>query len=364
MNLDKVGLFIAKLRKEKNMTQQDLADLIPVSREAISKWELGKNRPDIDTLMKICNIFNISFSEMLFGEEKNKNNKKEIENIAYNLYRKYHKNKKNSIFLCFALVIITLAFLVYYFLTTYNSLKVYYVGASGSNISIQNGIMVLTRDHIYFNLGDIDTINNEIKSAKLYYINKNNEEVFIMSGAKDFMFEDFLGYNEYVDLNEIDNIMNNMYLKVQFLDQEKDIKINFNKSFSNNSLFIKRNKLGGINENKISNNVSETELEKFIKNTFTLETDAYSYQKENKNYIYFIDPNLLIITIKNKDNTTDEYNYYLRSYLSYNGYDENYNVKNSFTYDGTNITCKVDKCWNEKEKIQDFFIELKKLLNQ
>lgn len=44
---EKVGKFIENLRKEKGLTQQDLADILSVSNQAVSKWEGGRNLPDI-----------------------------------------------------------------------------------------------------------------------------------------------------------------------------------------------------------------------------------------------------------------------------------------------------------------------------
>ena len=48
VDLEKVGSFIANLRKEKGMTQEDLAQHLMVSDKAVSKWEGGKNLPDIE----------------------------------------------------------------------------------------------------------------------------------------------------------------------------------------------------------------------------------------------------------------------------------------------------------------------------
>ncbi len=62
MKNEKFGCFICQLRKEKSMSQQELADLIPIGREAISKWERGKTIPDYDSMIKLSEIFNLSAS--------------------------------------------------------------------------------------------------------------------------------------------------------------------------------------------------------------------------------------------------------------------------------------------------------------
>lgn len=56
---------IKKLRKDNNMTQEDLADKLNVSRQTISKWETNVGVPDIDNIKAICNLFNISTDELL-----------------------------------------------------------------------------------------------------------------------------------------------------------------------------------------------------------------------------------------------------------------------------------------------------------
>ena len=56
---------IKKLRKDNNMTQEDLADKLNVSRQTVSKWETNVGVPDIDNIKAICNLFNISTDELL-----------------------------------------------------------------------------------------------------------------------------------------------------------------------------------------------------------------------------------------------------------------------------------------------------------
>lgn len=67
-----LGKNIQYLRKQKHMTQEDLALKLNVSRQAISKWEAGSSEPDINTLVKLSEIFNVSIDELIKGiyEEK------------------------------------------------------------------------------------------------------------------------------------------------------------------------------------------------------------------------------------------------------------------------------------------------------
>ena len=68
-----VGKFIAQKRKEKNLTQENLAERIGVSNKSISKWERGKCMPDYSIVESLCKELGITISELLDGEE-NENN--------------------------------------------------------------------------------------------------------------------------------------------------------------------------------------------------------------------------------------------------------------------------------------------------
>ena len=60
---------LQQLRKQKNLTQEELAQALYVSRTAISKWESGRGYPSIDSLKAIANFFSVSIDELLSGEE-------------------------------------------------------------------------------------------------------------------------------------------------------------------------------------------------------------------------------------------------------------------------------------------------------
>ncbi len=68
MNQEKIGKFIADLRKEKELTQKELADKIGVTDRAVSKWENGRGMPDVSSLRTICDVLGISLNELLSGE--------------------------------------------------------------------------------------------------------------------------------------------------------------------------------------------------------------------------------------------------------------------------------------------------------
>lgn len=72
MNQEKIGKFISKLRKEKNMTQNELATKLGITDRAVSKWENGRGMPDLSLIKPLCDVLDISVSELLCGEKINK----------------------------------------------------------------------------------------------------------------------------------------------------------------------------------------------------------------------------------------------------------------------------------------------------
>ena len=105
MNQEKIGKLIKKVRKDKGLTQQDLADLLNLSPKTISKWECGKGCPDISIFNELCNILGISVTELLNGELglNDENNATITESIKY--YNNRFKRKLIVIFLITLLIL-------------------------------------------------------------------------------------------------------------------------------------------------------------------------------------------------------------------------------------------------------------------
>ena len=69
MNQTEIGKFIAKCRKEKKLTQAQLAEKLNITDRAVSKWETGKSMPDSSIMLELCEILGITVNELLSGEE-------------------------------------------------------------------------------------------------------------------------------------------------------------------------------------------------------------------------------------------------------------------------------------------------------
>lgn len=78
MDQIKIGKFIAELRKEHSLTQEQFAEKLGVSNRSVSRWENGKNMPDISLFIPICELLNISVNELIIGEKIEKTEKIEV----------------------------------------------------------------------------------------------------------------------------------------------------------------------------------------------------------------------------------------------------------------------------------------------
>ena len=72
MNQEKIGKFIAELRKEKNMTQQELADRLGITDRAVSNWENGRRLPDLSMITILAKELNVEVSELLNAKKMSK----------------------------------------------------------------------------------------------------------------------------------------------------------------------------------------------------------------------------------------------------------------------------------------------------
>ena len=84
MNKVKIGKFIAECRRNKKLTQAELAEKLNITDRAISKWETGKGMPDSGIMLDLCNELGISVNELLSGEviKMDNYNKKAEENLV------------------------------------------------------------------------------------------------------------------------------------------------------------------------------------------------------------------------------------------------------------------------------------------
>ena len=95
MDQIKIGKFISEKRKEKGITQSELAEKLNITDRAISKWENGVCMPDVGTIPELCEILNITINDLFSGEVVNmKNNEKKLEENLMEMARQKEEADK------------------------------------------------------------------------------------------------------------------------------------------------------------------------------------------------------------------------------------------------------------------------------
>ncbi len=283
---EKVGKFIENLRKEKGLTQQDLADILSVSNQAVSKWEGGRNLPDIAIQRAICDTFNITMEELHAGERdiKKRNKTKKI-------------RKENKIFsIALMCIVPVMVFFVVYFIINFRALKIYYSNSQITNeenfIRANLLIFKLPRKLIIF-INNIYPCNYEVKDSDLLDLKlySGNKKLLNSSMIKNDIFEiDALTF----DPNNVKLILNIESVtgeKRKFQREVKLVKYTSNdrnddkyknkslKFLSNDEIVKKLLKDGYINtENKV--------YEKKIDKDNSLLRIKYDLEHENINILY------------------------------------------------------------------------------
>ncbi len=91
MNQNEIGTFIATKRREKNLTQEVLAEKLGVSNKTVSKWENGKSMPDYAIVEDLCRALDITVAELLGGKENERHNEEQYEMLLYKVQELEHR---------------------------------------------------------------------------------------------------------------------------------------------------------------------------------------------------------------------------------------------------------------------------------
>lgn len=354
MNYTKIGKFINELRTEANLTQQELADMIPISRQAVSKWERGITIPNPDTLKILSDIFKVHVEEILVGEKINEKNANYINNFILKVLDDFNKSHKYLLISIITIIVLIVFFLLYYFLDNYNSIKVYLINGLSDNIQVSNGIFVVTKKQSYFQIGNIFYDENiKIDKIELYYLNHENKKTSIYSSEDiNVLLTDFYGYNAYFDYKNLKQIINNLFLDIEMNKKMETIKLTLTQDFSNDFLLnFKSKKLYDNKYNESELHSVKNGTEAIIVKKFTQTNNSYFFKEKDFEYTYF--PSSHILILKNISNLEEwTYNFELDN-LVYDQYHQN-ELINSFLYFNKKIECQIGDCSLAQEKI-DFF---------
>lgn len=106
MNVYEFGRFLSQLRKEKGLTQIQLAEKLNITDKAVSRWETGKNYPDIEIFEDLSNILDVSISELLEGKRIEKDNLLNVseEHIVNQMKKNKKSNKTYRTIICIIMI--------------------------------------------------------------------------------------------------------------------------------------------------------------------------------------------------------------------------------------------------------------------
>ena len=153
MNQEKIGKFIAKCRKEKNMTQSELAEKLGVTDKSIGNWENGRNMPDLSLFKPLCSELGITINDLLSGEKINKEKYQEKfeENIVNTIDYSTKKINKYS-------NIVGLILIIFGLFISMSAIMIFPSESSWGSIYSVFGIVIFT-------IG-ISKLTNKIKLSK------------------------------------------------------------------------------------------------------------------------------------------------------------------------------------------------------
>lgn len=252
MDNEKFGKFVAMLRKEKNMTQKDLADKLQITNKAISKWERGISFPDITMLKPLADSLDISVAELINCERGNKNETDIDEKTRKILDDVYKSGKKKddiiakisvSIFIIIAFIIMVVSYSLF---ATINPIRALcgYIWVEILNqeyMVVQNlPIKVIYGNENSFSLteymaerGYIELKNEQMGLNHVYLSNEHIQGVLarVPMAKKDIPFSVYkFTEKDKVDENKRKNLIANE-LKTE--DENLEVVINFNNEISN-----------------------------------------------------------------------------------------------------------------------------------
>ena len=155
MDQKKIGRFLKELRKEKDITQEQLAEKIKVSGRTVSRWETGSNMPDISLL---ADFYDVSISEIIDGERKSENMNEEVKETVLKLsdYTETINQKiKGRLFVLTVIAIIGMIAFVIIEFTGLDTPGSVYERVAGAGLGVDCGMLIVLAMYLSGLLGKI-----------------------------------------------------------------------------------------------------------------------------------------------------------------------------------------------------------------
>lgn len=158
MDQKKIGSFLKELRKEKDITQEQLAEKINVSGRTVSRWETGSNMPDISLLAELAEFYDVSIPEIIDGERKSENMNEEVKETVLKLsdYTETINQKiKGRLFVLTVIAIIGMIAFLIIEITGLDTPGSVYERVAGAGLGLDCGILIVLALYLSGILGKI-----------------------------------------------------------------------------------------------------------------------------------------------------------------------------------------------------------------
>ena len=214
MNQENIGKFISKERKNKELTQKELADKLNISEKTVSKWECGKGLPEVSLMQPLCKELDISVNELLNGAKDPQEDKAIIEYVKYE--KKKSKKKIITLTIVSLLLITFILSTIIYFFNSYNKIAVYELSGESQNFRYYDGILTKSNMYNILNFGMIEPKNEEISLDDItgYELKCGNLRIFgsisdtrgIAMNEMNIPIIERNGYNDYFSEYKLNNL--------------------------------------------------------------------------------------------------------------------------------------------------------------
>lgn len=299
MDTSKFSKFIKELRLERGLSQEQLAEKLFVHRTTVNKWENEDIIPLNDKLISIANFFDVSIDELLNGKRNEKNiDTTPTSNTLITLIKSKSRSKKIIIFLGTGLLFVLVSFLFYYFVSTYNSVKVYRLYGENDSVRTRDGLVVMNKEKVYFRPGNFyDNKDNliSVDIIRLYYYDENDNEVILFTGsAQELIMEQQQSQETFMNLL---NQHSEIYIDACYNKTCTKIKLDYFNDFKNDNLMVNNlNDESVVGVSTKSNNKDDL-IKGLIKNEFKYdsEIDYYYLKEDGVEYYYFPKDNVIKI---------------------------------------------------------------------
>lgn len=212
----KSGQFIAQLRSERGMTQDDLGKLIGSSDKTVSKWERGQNVPDVLTIKKIADAFDVTITEIINGERNAQ--------VSPRFIRMYENKKlRYAFFTAIGIFILFFLALLMYFCNNFDKFKIYRFKGEGKNYELTGNIYQASKEYklVVDDFLVYDTSKYDKLKIDSYMLTININGMIVYSINEGKQTEQTNDKNEYIKYSQIISKINaSDFALQQFINKE------------------------------------------------------------------------------------------------------------------------------------------------